>query len=115
MKVSLWESVLMHVIHNPCECMLYTTGAVSISDVTYESPVQTLVCTSTGGPATSVTWSRDNTPLVVDGTTYEHSQIIMNTHTATYQNRLRIVDKSASLSGMYTCSVGNEGGQQQPQ
>ena len=78
--------------------------------MTYESSTQTLICTSTGGPATSVTWRRDNTPLVVDGTTYEHSQIITDTDTATYQNRLRIVDKSATLSGTYTCSVGNSRG-----
>ena len=76
----------------------------------YESSSQTLICTSTGGPVDSVTWSRDDTPLVVDGTTYEHSQIITDTDTATYQNRLRIVDKSATLSGIYTCSVGNSRG-----
>jgi hypothetical protein len=77
------------------------------ADTVYDSSSQTLICTSTGGPATSVTWSRDNTPLVVDGTTYQQSQVITNVRTSTYQNRLRIVSKLASLSGTYTCSVGN--------
>ena len=77
-----------------------------ISIMTYNSSTQTLICTSTGGPATSVTWSRDDTPLVVDGTTYEHSQIITDTDTATYQNRLRIVHMS-SQSHVYTCTVCN--------
>ena len=82
------------------------TGVPLVSSVTYERSSQTLVCNSTGGPATSVTWSRDDTPLVVDGTTYEHSQIITDTDTATYQNRLRIVHRS-SQSHVYTCTVSN--------
>jgi hypothetical protein len=86
-------------------------GNATISDVRYDSSSQTLICTSSGGPATSVTWSRDNTPLVVDGITYQQSQVITNINTTTYQNRLRIVAKLASLSGTYTCSVGNSRGE----
>jgi hypothetical protein len=41
---------------------------------------------------------------------YEHSQIITNTASATYENRLRIVDKSSEAAGTYTCEVTNPRG-----
>ena len=83
---------------------------MSISNIVYEKTSQSIICTSTGGPATSVSWSRNNTPLVVDGTIYQQLQVVMDTSTATYENRLSIVSKSASLSGVYMCSVGNSRG-----
>ena len=76
----------------------------------YDQSSQTLTCTSTGGPATTVTWSRDNTTILLDGSTFQASQIVTDTSTATYENRLRMVSKSASLSGTYRCSVWNTGG-----
>jgi hypothetical protein len=79
-----------------------------VSDVRYDSSTQTLICTSSGGPATSVTWSRDNTPLVVDGTTYQQSQVIIDTNTATYQNRLKIAENViVDENGLYACTVSN--------
>ena len=43
-------------------------GDVSIAGgVTYDSNTQTLTCVSTGGPATTVTWTRDST-TVIQGT-----------------------------------------------
>ena len=41
---------------------------------------------------------------------YEHSQIITDTTNATYENRLRIVDKSSKAAGTYTCEVANHRG-----
>ena len=83
-------------------------GLLSISGITYESALQTVICTSTGGPVTSVTWSRDNVPIdITDRTTYQHSQVVTDTSTATYQSSLTFVDKSATLSGTYHCSVSN--------
>jgi hypothetical protein len=38
---------------------------------------------------------------------YEYSQIIISTFSATYENRLRIVDKSSEAAGTYTCKVTN--------
>jgi hypothetical protein len=78
-----------------------------ISGITYESSSQTLTCTSSGGPATSVTWSRDNTPLVVDGTIYQQSQVIIDTNTATYQNTLVV---QGSPEGVYVCTISNTRG-----
>jgi hypothetical protein len=72
----------------------------------HDNSSQTLICTSSGGPATSVTWSRDNTPLVVDGTAYQQSQVITDINTATYQNMLRIV-RGSLVGHLYTCTVSN--------
>ena len=79
--------------------------------VQYDRTSQIITCTSTGGPATDVTWSKDNINITLTtGNLYEHSQIIINTTSATYENRLRIVDKSSEAAGNYTCEVTNLGG-----
>ena len=44
------------------------------------------------------------------GGIYEHSQIIIDMINATYENRLRIVDKSSEAAGTYTCEVTNARG-----
>ena len=79
--------------------------------VQYDRTSQTITCTSTGGPATDVTWSKDNLNIRLSmGGLYEHFQIIINTTSATYENRLRIVDKSSEAAGTYTCEVTNSRG-----
>ena len=84
------------------------TGNVTNISVQYDRTSQTITCTSTGGPATDVTWSKDNVTIrLTMGDFYEHSQIIINTTSATYENKLRIVDKSSEAAGNYTCSITN--------
>ena len=80
--------------------------------VKYDRIHQTIVCTSTGGPATDVTWYKDKEQIMTpsEGGTYNYSQIITNTTSATYENRLRIVDKSSDAAGNYTCQVTNSRG-----
>ena len=83
-------------------------GNVTTVSIQYDRTSQTITCTSTGGPATDVTWSKDNTNFrLTMGGLYEHSQIIIDTTSATYENRLRIVDKSSEVAGTYTCSITN--------
>ena len=77
--------------------------------VQYDRTSQTITCTSTGGPVTDVTWSKENIRLTM-GDLYEHSQIIINTTSATYENRLRIIDKSSEAAGNYACQVTNSRG-----
>ena len=60
-----------------------------------------------GGPATDVRWTKNNFTVVADGELYEHSQVVINTTSGTYENRLRIVNKSSKVAGTYTCQVGN--------
>ena len=79
--------------------------------VQYDRTSQTITYTSIGGPATDVAWSKDNVNIrLTMGGLYEHSQIIINTTSATYENRLRIVDKSSEAAGNYTCSITNSRG-----
>ena len=85
-------------------------GQVTIMSFKYNRTTQTITCTSTGGPATVVIWSKDNVNISMasnEGGIYEHSQIILNTNSANYENRLRIVDKSSKAAGTHTCQVIN--------
>ena len=83
-------------------------GNVTNVSVQYDRTSQIITCTSTGGPATDVTWSKDNVNIrLTMGGLYEHSQIIINTTSATYENRLRIIDKSSEAAGTYSCEITN--------
>ena len=77
--------------------------------VQYDRASQTIICTSTGGPAANVAWYKDKAEIMIpnEGGIYEHSQIITDTVSTTYENRLRIVDKSSEAAGTYTCEVRN--------
>ena len=70
-----------------------------ISALTADPPVFTLTCVSTGGPATTVTWTQDG--AVATGIT---SQTVTSTLTATYVNTLTVTGREP---GSYTCSVAN--------
>ena len=91
--------------------MLYA-GSPSISgDISYSSDDQTLTCTSTGGPTTTVVWRQNCVILQESDSNYMQSQTVINTQTATYENTLRVVGANATISdGVYTCSVSNSRG-----
>ena len=80
--------------------------------VQYDRASQTIICTSTGGPATNLTWYKDKAEIMIpnEGGIYSYSKIITDTVSATYENRLRIVDKSSETAGTYTCEVRNPRG-----
>ena len=84
-------------------------GCVTNVFIQYDKTSQTITCTSTGGPATDVTWYKDNVQIIIPNErgTYNYSQIIVNTTSATYENRLRIIEKSSEVIGNYTCKVTN--------
>ena len=75
-------------------------GDVTIAGgVTYDPSTQILTCISTGGPATTVTWTRDST-TVTQGT-----QTVLNDPvTANYTHTLNV---TGGLPGLYTCTVAN--------
>ena len=66
--------------------------------MTYDSDEQTLTCISTGGPATTVTWTKDST-TVTEGTT---ETVLNDPVTAEYTHTLTV-----TASGVYTCIVSN--------
>ena len=65
------------------------------SDLDGPSPQFTLTCISTGGPATTVTWTRDS---VTEGT----ESVLNDPVTAQYTHTL-----TGRQGGLYTCTVAN--------
>ena len=63
-----------------------------------ESPQFTLTCTSTGGPATTVTWTRDSETVSGGMTVLDDPVTAQYTHTLTVTGR---------LGGQYQCTVSN--------
>ena len=72
----------------------------------------TLTCTSTGGPPTTVTWSKNG--VLVDDSLYWQNQRVVDTETATYENTLSS-DEIHNFIGTFTCEVSNVRGTAQEQ
>ena len=76
--------------------------------MTFIGQTATLTCTSTGGPATNVTWRRDGV-VITPNATYQQTKRVIDNSTSTYQTVLTIdpsVDQSGIL-GTYNCTVEN--------
>ena len=73
------------------------TGNVSVDSST---PFFTLTCNSTGGPATTVTWTRDSTTLTEGNMT----SVLVDPVTALYTHNLTMTER---LGGNYICTVAN--------
>ena len=65
----------------------------------------TLTCTSTGGPATNVTWTRDSETILDDAGTFSLTTELNDALTAQYTHTLTVTGR---LGGLYTCSVAND-------
>ena len=85
----------------------YNAGDVTISggiqlmvdsDLNGESPQFTFTCISTGGPATTVIWSRDSEEVRGGVTVLDSTVTAQYTHTLTVTGR---------LPGQYQCTVSN--------
>ena len=63
-----------------------------------------LTCISTGGPATTVTWTRDAETLP-DNSDLTHKTILENRQLGQYIHLLKVND--TVVSGVYGCSVSN--------
>ena len=72
-------------------------GMTVDSDLNGASPQFTLTCISTGGPATTITWTRDFEVVV-------GSTVLDNAETATYTHTLTVTGRT---EGLYRCSVSN--------
>ena len=68
------------------------------SDLNGESPQFTLTCISTGGPATTVTWTRDSETVSGGMSVLDDPVTAQYTHTLTVTGR---------LGGQYQCTVSN--------
>ena len=100
----------MRVVHFYLSCILLTLGNPDVIEVGL-SMQGSLICTSTGGPATSVTWRRDGQLLTTDDSAYHQSQRIVSTSSATYETILHITfDSITNYHAMYECLVFNSRG-----
>jgi len=79
-----------------------------VTNVTYNNTSNSLICKSTGGPATTVTWRRDEAVITLNAT-HQQTKTIVDPVAGTYQTVLTI-DPSVSQSdivGTYNCTVEN--------
>ena len=78
---------------------LYSTVQFTLdSDLNNESPQFNLTCISTGGPATTLAWTRNSEELF-GGTT-----VLNDTVSAQYTHTLTVTGR---LGGLYQCTVSN--------
>ena len=96
--------VIVHITRIIVHVHIIFSGDVTIpegmtvdSDLNGASPQFTLTCISTGGPATTITWTRDFEVVV-------GSTILDNAETATYTHTLTVTGRT---EGLYRCSVSN--------
>ena len=87
-------------------------GSPNVTSLTYNDESRTLTCTSTGGPATIVSWRR-NEVVINLGATYQQTKTLVDSITGTYQTVLTI-DPSLdqrNIEGTYSCTVENVRGE----
>ena len=89
---------------------LFHAGAPNVTELTFDRESRTFTCTSTGGPATTVTWTKDGA-VITPSTTHQQTQMIVDTVGGVYQNTLTIADDQSvtgdNLYGLYSCMVEN--------
>ena len=74
------------------------------SDLDATTTIFNLTCISTGGPATTVTWTRYGRVVTDDIAHDITSQVLIDGETATYNHTLMVTGR---LEGMYGCNVSN--------
>ena len=92
--------MLEQIQSDPFAFFIYIGGDITIvgDEVTFDSDQLTLTCISIGGPATTVTWTRDSTTTVTTGA----QRVLNDTVTARYTHTLTV-----TTGGEYTCTVEN--------
>ena len=87
------------------------SGSPSVTSLVYDDQSRTLTCTSTGGPATTVTWRRDGVVLTLNAT-HQQTKRVVDPVMGAYQTVLTI-DSSvgqSDIGGTYNCTVENARG-----
>ena len=79
-------------------------GNTSILESKYSINDTVLTCISTGGPATTVTWTR-NSKIIPDNDDNTQVTVLDDSNTGQYTHTLNISGKA--LPGVYGCSVSN--------
>ena len=87
-------------------------GSPIVTGLTFDDEFRTLTCTSTGGPATTVTWRRDGVVITLNAT-HRQTKRLVDPVNGTYQTVLTI-DPTVGWSdivGTYNCTVENDRGE----
>ena len=84
------------------------TGSPTVTSLTFDEQSRTLTCTSTGGPATNVTWRRDGVVITINAT-HQQTKRIVDPVEGIYQTVLTIHPSVgwSNIVGTYTCTVEN--------
>ena len=85
-------------------------GSPSVISLTFDDQSRTLTCTSTGGPATTVTWRRDEVVITLNAT-HQQTKSIVDPVNGTYQTLLTINSSAGEIVGTYKCTVQNDRGE----
>ena len=87
-------------------------GSPTVISLTFDDQSRTLTCTSTGGPATNVTWRRDGVVITLSAT-YQQTKRLVNPVNGTYQTVLTINPSvgQSDIVGTYNCTVENVRGE----
>ena len=85
-------------------------GSLTVISLTYNDQSRTLTCTSTGGPATTVTWRRDGIVITLNAT-YQQTMRLVDPVNGTYQTVLTIDPSVGWIVGTYNCTVENVRGE----
>ena len=89
-------------------CVLWLIGTPNITGLTFDGQSRTLTCTSTGGRATNVTWTKDGT-VITPSTAFQQTKRVGNAARGIYHNILNIA-QSVAERGLYGCMVENSWG-----
>ena len=95
----MWPHYVHYTLHSAGDVTIPGNMTFTVdSDLNRESPQFTLTCTSTGGPATTVTWTRDSETVSGGMTVLDDPVTAQYTHTLTVTGR---------LGGQYQYTVSN--------
>ena len=108
---------MVNGVLNYCDCTFVFFGCIhagspTVTSLTFDDQSRTLTCTSTGGPATTVTWRRDGVVITLSDT-HQQTKRLVDAVNGTYQTVLTI-DPSVGWSdimGTYNCTVKNDRGE----
>ena len=107
--VQLLVTTLSHTTHMLLPFTYIHAGSPTVTNLTFDDQSRTLTCTSTGGPATTVTWRRDGVVITLNAT-YQQTKRLVDAVNGTYQTVLTIDQSVGQIVGTYNCTVENDRG-----
>ena len=97
--IKIPEMCMNSVTLQPADKVLpyFDSGTPSTTTLVYNETTRSLNCTSTGGPATTVTWRKSGVIITINAT-YQQTQVVTDPVIGTYETVLTIAQS-------YTCPL----------